>query len=220
MNGLCRREIFHNKSCLLALTIVNLLYFGIHLLPSEIFDDVLWRVEVVYFILWGILLPIILYGRYGDSNRRIIMNVVYTKLRKQQIYMYQFLYFLWLIIGVATVGVVTQLLCVFSFGDQGQRGWFFIGNALLVTIIYILLFLVMLFLTQKYLWAVVLYLVAYIGLILFRAPESILWFIYDEENFMHGISGKIILIFILFMSVIFIKIFSIVKNYKYQGYVN
>lgn len=192
MNKLCRREIFYNKIFLVVFSIINLLYISVHLLSTKVFENAIWRIENSYIVLIGLSIPILLYGRYGDNNRQIIQNVVYTKLQKKQKIAYQGLYFFWFLFGVVVIGSVAQVLCAFTSNFSLRRGALFLFNVMLVVMIYISLFLVMIELVHTYIWALIAYLVGFFVLILLHAPFSVLWFLNEEGNIMMRIMDKLI----------------------------
>lgn len=220
MIGLCRKEILNHKMYVLLITILNFIYGSIHLLSAKKFQDIMWKMEIIYLILLGLIIPILLYVRYGDVNRSIIKNVIYTKLRRTQSYAYQVLYLLWFFIGIAVSGSIMQLLCSVSTNYNVQRGLLFLGNALVVSLIYTLLFLFLINLTDKYLWAIVLYLLCFFGLLLLHAPESILYFYYVDGNPMYGTSGKLILIALLVLLNIALKSIRAIGNNLDYGHKN
>lgn len=198
MISLCRKDVLRNHYFIPVLSVIDLIYIVTYFVPEKIFYEVHRGTQGVYALGIALLIPFLLYKRYGDDNTGIIENVIRPKvLDIRKYYMYYLCWMLILILGFAATAAVAA---VFSANASPARSLLFTADILVLSVTLIQLFVVLLGIVKKFFYAFLAYLLCILALLLINAPDSFLWFIYEPEveglMLNHWI-GKGILLFIV-----------------------
>ena len=198
MISLCRKDVLRNYYFIPVLSVIDLIYIVTYFVPERIFYEVHRGTQGVYALGIALLIPFLLYMRYGDDNTGIIENVIRPKvLDIRKYYMYYLCWMLILILGFAAAAAVAA---VFSANGSPARSLLYIADILILSVTLIQLFVVLQGIVKKFFYAFLAYLLCILALLLINAPDSFLWFIYEPEveglMLNHWI-GKGILLFIV-----------------------
>lgn len=174
------QDVFRNYFFLPTLIVMNLVYCGIQLLPFTVYEDLLWRYEAFYVVAIVLLIIPLMYTRFSERNREIILTVIYPKLLKK--YGYNLSYYL--IIGGSIFMVFLSIASVISIFAEIDvtRNLMFGFHLLTVTLIGFLLYINIFMILKNYFFSIAVYLMGIFGLILINAPNSYLWFDYQGNQ--------------------------------------
>lgn len=198
MISLCRKDVFRNRYFIPVLFTINLMYTMIHFQPEKVFYKMHTGVQAVYVLSIALMIPFLLYMRYGDENIGIIEDVIKTKiLNICQYYLY---YWFWILLVILSFTSIVAALLMFSDNSTLPRSGLFVASILILCITLMQLCVVLFKIIKNFLRAFFVYLICLFVLVLVNSPDSYLWFVYETEieNLMlnHWI-GKVILLLII-----------------------
>lgn len=179
MFKVCKKDILRNRYFFFILFLLNAVYVGIHFLPKYLFAKMLWGYETAYVIAVAVLIPVVLFFRYGDKNRQIIADIIEPKIQKAQAYYKGYVLGVWL--AVAVMFLITMPVIVLVSNADLLRSLFFLLHIIITTGQLLLLFIGLVNFIRKYMLAWVAYLAAVFILMIVNAPASYLWFIYGSD---------------------------------------
>ena len=198
MNSLCRKDVLRNHYFIPVVFLINLMYIGIYFVPGKIFYELHTGTQAAYVLSIALMIPFLVYMRYGDDNVNIIENVIRpTIMDIHSYYIYYWFWMLFIILGFAAAAAVAIM---FSDNCNLYRSSLFVADIFVLCATLMQLFVVLHKLIKKFVYVFIIYILCLLGLIFINAPDSYLWFVYDTEieNLMlnHWI-GKGILLFVV-----------------------
>lgn len=207
MFKVCKNDILRNRYFFFLLFLINAVYVGIHFLPEAVFTKVLWGYETAYVIFLVVLIPVVLFLRYGDKNRLIIADIIEPKIWKVQAYYWVYVLGVWL--TVSAMFFITVFVLLFVPKADLLRNICFLLHLIITAGQFLLLFIGLVNFIRSYMFAWVAYLVAVFILMIMNAPASYLWFIYGNAYtvWQHWI-GKICFFAVLFVFCIISIVFD------------
>ena len=179
MISLCRKDVLRNYYFIPVLSVIDLIYIVTYFVPERIFYEVHRGTQGAYALGIALLIPFLLYMRYGDDNTGIIENVIRPKILDiRKYYIYYLCWILILILGFAAAAAVAA-----AFPDNGSPAGslLFTADILILSVTLIQLFVVLLGIVKKFIYVFWAYLLCILALLLINAPDSFLWFIYEPE---------------------------------------
>jgi hypothetical protein len=179
MNRLCRKDVFRNRYAFPVLLVVNFVYISIHFLPEKMFYKAHTGCQAAYVLAVALLVPFLLFPRYGDENVSVLETVVYTRLRKA--HRYNRCYLFWLLVVLLVPAVLAAAVSAFCAWGGILRGSLFAASILVLCLTLLQLFVCLVRLIHKFLFAFVAYVLCLLVLVLVNAPDSYLWFVYEPE---------------------------------------
>lgn len=199
------KDVIRNYYFLFALAFINILY--IFLWNTPFVDEVIWKYEAFYVIVIALLIPLVMHCRYGDIQREIIKEIIYSKIEK--CFFYNFFYLLETVL-FAAVGIVSASIVILITADASLlREILFIVHIIMTCCIFIMLYINLIYIISKYLLASAIYLIFVFVLVLINAPESYLWFNYGmlRNQGLHWLGKSIILgsLSIMFGVIIYLR---------------
>ena len=179
MISLCRKDVLRNHYFIPVLCVVNMMYIVIHFLPEDIFYTMHTGAQAVYVLSIALMLPFLLFMRYGDENISIIENVIRPKLLN--IRSYYFYYGFWILLLILGFASASAVAAVFSDNSTLPRSSLFAASILTLCATLMQLCIILFKVINQFIYAFFVYLICLMVLICVNAPDSFLWFVYEPE---------------------------------------
>lgn len=179
MISLCRKDVLRNHYFIPVLSVIDLIYIVTYFVPEKIFYEVHRGTQGIYALGIALLIPFLLYMRYGDDNAGIIENVIRPNvldIRKYYIY-----YLCWILILVLGFAAAAAVATAFPSNGSPAGSLLLTADILILSVTLIQLFVVLLGIVKKFIYVFLAYLLCILALLLINAPDSFLWFIYEPE---------------------------------------
>ena len=215
MNSLCRKDVLRNHYFIPTIFLINLMYIGIYFAPEKIFFKLHTGTQAAYVLSIALMIPFLLYMRYGDDNVNIIENVIRPKI--MDIHSYYIYYWFWILFIISGFAAVASVILMFSDNSNLYRSSLFVADIFVLCTTLMQLFIVLHKMIKKFVYVLIIYILCLLGLIFINAPDSYLWFVYDTEieNLMlnHWIGKGILLFIVAVLNITQIQF----DKYKYKG---
>ncbi|MDL2301995.1 hypothetical protein LJC58_06545 [Lachnospiraceae bacterium OttesenSCG-928-D06] len=215
MIRLCGKDVFRNRLFFLILLIFNMGYVAIHFLPKGQFNSLCIEFQELYIMVIAVLIPSFMNQRYSDVNRNIVQETIGAKVRNLDLF--QICYQVLIIHAILAVTLVTLVILSFLPNFSLFQEILFACHIYIISILFVLLFIGLVNIINRFILGSVIYLVSVFVLVLINAPYSYLWLKYSMEYDLtdgtHWI-GKGLFLFLFF--IIYSMSFSI-KRVRERG---